>query len=62
MKANQYVLIVDTLFRRNSDAILLRCVNENKAPMLIKEFHEGICGGHFAPTATTHKIIREGFY
>jgi hypothetical protein len=58
MKANQYMLIVDILFRRNFDGILLRCVDENQAQELIKEFHEGICGGHFAPTATAHKIIR----
>jgi hypothetical protein len=29
---------------------------------MIREFHEGICGGHFAPTTTAHKIIRERFY
>jgi hypothetical protein len=62
MKENQYVLIADILFRRNFDGILLRCVDENQAQGLIKEFHEGICGGHFAPTATAHKIIRAGFY
>jgi hypothetical protein len=62
MKVNQYVLIADILFRRNFDGILLRCVNENQAPTLIKEFHEGICGGHFSPTTTAHKIIRVGFY
>jgi hypothetical protein len=46
MKANQYVLIVGILFRRNFDGILLRCVDENQAQGLIKEFHEVICGGH----------------
>ena len=62
MKSDQYVLIIDILFRRNYDGILLRCVDENKSQELIREFHEGICGGHFAPTATAHKIIRAGFY
>jgi hypothetical protein len=62
MKVNQYVLITYILFRRNFDGILLRCVDENQAQELIKEFHEGICGGKFSPTATTHKIIRAGFY
>jgi hypothetical protein len=62
MKAIQYVLIVDILFRRNYDGILLRCVDENQAQELIKEFHEGICGGHFVPTAIAHKIIRVVFY
>jgi hypothetical protein len=62
MKSSQYVLIVDILFRRNYDGILLRCVDERKAQELMKEFHEGICGGNFSPTATTHKITRVGFY
>jgi hypothetical protein len=62
MKVNQYVLIVDILFRRNFNGILLRCINENQAPALIKEFHEGICGGHFALIANAHKIIRSGLY
>jgi len=61
MKLNKYVLIANILFRRNFDSILLTCVDENQALALIKEFHEGICGGHFAPTATAHKIIRVGF-
>jgi hypothetical protein len=55
-------LIVDVLFRRNYDGILLRCVDEKRAQELMQEFHGGICGGHFAPTATSHKIIRVGFY
>jgi hypothetical protein len=62
MKVNKYVLIVDILFRRNYDGILLRCVDENQAQEMVREFHEGICGGHFSPTTTTHKIIRDGFY
>jgi hypothetical protein len=47
MKEHQYVLIVDILFRRNYDGILLRCVDEDKAQELMKEFHEGICGANF---------------
>jgi hypothetical protein len=62
MKENQYVLIVDILFRINYDGILLVCVDENQAQELMREFHEGICGGNFASTATAHKIIRVGFY
>jgi len=51
------MLIADILFRRNFHGILMRCIDENQAQELIKEFHEGICGGHFAPNATAHKII-----
>jgi hypothetical protein len=62
MKENQYVLIADILFRRNYDGILLRCIDENQAQELMREFHEGICGGNFSPTATSHNIIRDRFY
>jgi hypothetical protein len=62
MKVNQYVLIADILFRKNFDGTLLICVDENQAQGLIKEFHEGICGGHFSPTTTAQKIIRAIFY
>jgi hypothetical protein len=61
MKSSQYALIVDILFRINYDGILLRCVHERKAQEFMKEFHEGIFGGNFSPTATAHKIIRVGF-
>ena len=49
MKENKYVLIIDILFRRNYDGIPLRCVDENQSQELMREFHEGICGGKFAP-------------
>jgi hypothetical protein len=62
MKSNQYVLIAEILFRRNYDGMLLICVDEKRVQELIQEFHEGICGGHFAPTATTHKIIISRYY
>jgi hypothetical protein len=42
MKSNQYVLIVDVLFKRNYDGILLRCVDEKKYQELIEEFHGSI--------------------
>jgi len=57
MKENQYVLIADILFRRNYDGILLRCIDENKAQELMREFHEGICGVHFSPIVTTHQFL-----
>jgi hypothetical protein len=33
-----------------------------KAQNVLVEFHEGICRGHFAPTAITHIIMRVGYY
>jgi hypothetical protein len=62
MKSNKYVLIIDVLFKSNYDGIFLRCIDETRAQELMKEFHEGIYGGNFAPTATSHNITRVGFY
>jgi hypothetical protein len=62
LKSNQYVMIDDISFRRNYNVVLLICVDENKSQELMREFREGICGEHFAPMATAHKIIRVGFY
>jgi hypothetical protein len=61
-KENKYVLIADILSKRNYDGILLRCVDEKQDQELMREFHKGICGRTFAPTSTSHKIIRVAFY
>ena len=29
---------------------------------ILKEIHEGVCGGHFTPKVTSHRIIRVGYY
>jgi hypothetical protein len=62
MKSNAYVLIYGILFQRNFDGMLLRCLSHSKSIEIMKEIHEGICGGHFAPMVTSHRIIRVGFY
>jgi hypothetical protein len=62
MKENQYAFIVDILFKINYDGILIRCVDENQAQELRREFHEVIYGGYFPPTSTTHNIMRVRFY
>jgi hypothetical protein len=62
MKTNQYALVAKLLFCRNFDGMLLRCVGATRAEKLMEEFHEGICGGHFAPITTTHRIMSVGYY
>jgi hypothetical protein len=62
MKENQYVLVVEVLFQRNFDGMLLRCIDSTKSQKVLEEFHEGVCGGHFSPTTTAHRIMRVGYY
>jgi len=44
------------------DGVILRCVNKEESEKLIKEFHDGLCGGHYAARTTTHKILRARYY
>jgi hypothetical protein len=62
MKINNYVMVSGVLFRNFFDGVLLRSLDHIIAMKLIQESHKGICGGHFSPVMTTHKIIRAGFY
>jgi hypothetical protein len=43
-------------------ACCLRCLNHSKSVEVLKEMHEGVCGGHFSPMVTSHRIIRDSFY
>lgn len=47
---------------KNLDGVILNCVEPPKAEELMKEFHEGLCGGHHVASTTTHKTMRSGYY
>jgi hypothetical protein len=47
MKSNSYVLVSGILFQRNFDGMLLRCLSHSKSIEIMKEMHEGVCGGTF---------------
>eukprot|EP00253_Pinus_taeda_P013943 PITA_13943 len=42
--------------------ILLLCLVEEEISKEIDEFHNFVCGGHYSWRATTHKILKFGFY
>jgi len=62
LKAKQYQLINDVLFRKNYDSILLRCLEKAEAEIFLQELHDGPAGGHYAGDVTAHKILRAGYY
>lgn len=62
MKLNSYVLVSGMSLRRIRDEMLLRCLAHAKALKIIKEMHEGVCGGHFSLEITSHRILKVGFY
>eukprot|EP00253_Pinus_taeda_P031091 PITA_31091 len=62
LKAKQYQLIDDVLFKRNYDFVLLRCLEKTESEKVLPELHDGPAGGHYAGDATAHKILRAGYY
>eukprot|EP00253_Pinus_taeda_P019263 PITA_19263 len=62
LKAKQYQLIDDVLFKRNYDSVLLRCLEKTKAEKVLQELHDGHAGGNYAGDDTTQKILRAGYY
>ena len=42
----KYVLLYDQLYYKTIDGVLLKCLNQEEAKVLMGELHEGICGVH----------------
>ena len=62
LKAKQYQLVNDVLFKMNYDSVLLRCLEKSEAEKVLQELHDGPAGGHYAGDTTAHKILRAGYY
>ncbi|KAK9672470.1 hypothetical protein RND81_12G103000 [Saponaria officinalis] len=42
----RYFLIEDELYNKDSQRILLKCLNSDDALLAMTEIHEGVCGAH----------------
>jgi hypothetical protein len=42
----KYILLDDDLYRRTIDNVLLKCLGEEQAKVVVWEVHDGICGAH----------------
>eukprot|EP00253_Pinus_taeda_P025768 PITA_25768 len=62
LKAKNFIIVDDVLFRQNYDSILLRCLEKLEAQKVLQELHDGPAGGHFGADTTAHKIIHVGYY
>eukprot|EP00253_Pinus_taeda_P004249 PITA_04249 len=62
LKAKQYQLLNNVLFRINYDSVLLRCLEESEAKNILQELHDGLACAHYVADSTTHKILRVGYY
>ena len=50
------------LYWRELGGFFLNCLLEEEAKLTMKEFHEGVCGGHHYWKSTINNILRAGFY
>jgi hypothetical protein len=67
LEASKYIILGYFLFRRSTDGLLLRCVNDEETHKLLHEIHGSSTsvihiGGHFSIKSTAFKIIRNGYY
>ncbi|KAJ0443499.1 putative nucleotidyltransferase, Ribonuclease H [Helianthus annuus] len=62
IKARQYVLQGETLYKKGYLAPLLRCVGPEQSKYLVKEVHEGICGAHFGARSVVAKLMNLGYF
>eukprot|EP00253_Pinus_taeda_P031798 PITA_31798 len=62
MKSSNFCVIDGTLFWKNHEGILLKCLTIDETNSIMKEFHAGDCGGHLYWKSTADKILRAGYY
>jgi hypothetical protein len=61
VKATDYQLIAGNLYKIGANGILRRCVLEHERPVILKEVHDGIVGGHYANEQLHKRFCAQGF-
>ena len=61
-KAARFTMVNGTLSKRGFMLPHLKCISTEKGDYVLREIHEGICGGHSKVRVLAHKVVRTGFY
>ncbi|KAK2382415.1 hypothetical protein QL285_069951 [Trifolium repens] len=61
-RALSYVIFENDLFKKTSEGILLKCLNESEAYIAISDVHSGTCGSHQAGHKMKWLLFRQGLY
>jgi hypothetical protein len=61
-KVLKYMSIDDELYRRTIDGILLKCLDDEQAKVVVQEVYDGICGAHQSAYKMNWLLRRAGFY
>ena len=58
----KYVLLDDQLYYKSVDGVLLQCLSQEEARVLMGEVHEGICRAHQSAYKMKWVIRRSGYF
>ena len=58
----KYVLLDDQLYCKTIDGVLLKCLNQEDAKVLMGEVHRGVCGAHQLAYKMKWIIRRSGYF
>jgi hypothetical protein len=58
----KYCIVDQTLFWKDPNGFLLRCVDEKEVKQISHDLHHGVCGFHHHWKATAFNILRVGYY
>jgi hypothetical protein len=61
-QSTHYTLIGETLYRRSTIGVLMKCILSATGKQLLDEIHAGQCGIHAASRTLVGKVFRSGFY
>ena len=60
--ALNYVLMEDELFKKTTEGVLLKCLGESEAYIVVSNVHSGACGVHQAGQKMKWLLVRMGVY
>ncbi|KAK2395721.1 hypothetical protein QL285_057430 [Trifolium repens] len=61
-RALSYIIFENDLFKKTSEGVLLKCLNEAEAYIAISDVHSGTCGSHQAGHKIKWLLFRQGLY
>ena len=61
-KSTKYVRLDDQLYYKTVDGVLLKCLRQEQARVLMREVHKGICGAHQLAYKMKWVIRRSGYF
>jgi hypothetical protein len=62
IRARNYHIIDDNLYRKGVCAPLLKCISATEGKQLLHEIHSGMSSHHLGTRALVQKAFRQGFY